>query len=150
MNIKEKGVRLRAKSTSDLTEALMRAPTVDDYLRENRAELTGRELTDLLSPLLRGSGLSKASIARAAGMSDVYFHQIFSGRRRPTRDRLLCLCIALHATREETRALLRRNGCAPLDPRDRRDAIVLYGLIRGQDLDALNDELFTHGEKALS
>ena len=47
MNIKEKGVRLRAKSTSDLTEALMRAPTVDDYLRENRAELTGRDGEEL-------------------------------------------------------------------------------------------------------
>ena len=104
MNIKEKGVRLRAKSTDDLTEALMRAPTVDDYLRENRAELTGRELTDLLSPLLRRSGLSKASIARAAGMSDVYFHQIFSGRRRPPRARLLCVSTALLPTPDARRA----------------------------------------------
>ena len=28
-------------------------------------------------------------------MSEVYLHQVFSGRRSPSRDRLLCLCLGL-------------------------------------------------------
>lgn len=84
-----------------------------------------------------------------AGMSEVYLHQVFAGRRNPSRDRLLCLCIGLSATVEETQKLLQYVGYAQLYPRNRRDAIVLYGLMHGQVLTEINDKLFEENEKTL-
>ena len=47
-------------------------------------------------------------------MSEIYLHQIFAGRRTPSRNRLLCLCYGLGATIEETQELLRLCGIAEL------------------------------------
>ena len=67
-------------------------------------------------------------------MSEVYLHQVFSGRRSPSRDRLLCLCLGLEATLEETQELLRQAGFAQLYPRHKRDAVISYGLVHGISL----------------
>ncbi len=47
-------------------------------------------------------------------MSEIYLHQIFAGRRNPSRNRLLCLCYGLEATVDETQELLKLlwNGTA--------------------------------------
>ena len=82
-------------------------------------------------------------------MSEVYLHQVFAGRRKPSRDRLICLCIGLGATLEETQKLLERAACARLYPRLKRDAIISYGIVHHMELPEINDELFTENEKTL-
>ena len=76
-------------------------------------------------------------------------HQVFSGRRSPSRSRLLCLCFGLNASLEETQELLKQCGFAQLYPKDRRDAIILYGILNGMDLFAVNDKLFAENEETL-
>lgn len=73
----------------------------------------------------------------------------FSGRRNPSRSRLLCLCFGLNASLEETQELLKQCGFAQLYPKDRRDAIILYGILNGMDLFAVNDKLFAENEETL-
>ena len=87
--------------------------------------------------------------AKQAGMSEVYVHQVFSGRRTPSRDRLLCLCIGLEATLEETQRLLKQAIYAQLYPANKRDAIMIHGIIHRTSLSQINDKLFTEGEKTL-
>ena len=106
-------------------------------------------LAALLTELYEKKSLTKAALARQAGMSEVYLHQVFAGRRNPSRDRLLCLCIGLEATLEETQELLKQCGFAQLYPKDRRDAIILYGILNGMDLFGVNDKLFAENEETL-
>ena len=82
-------------------------------------------------------------------MSEVYLHQVFSGRRNPSRSRLICLCFCLSATLEETQELLKHCGLAQLYPRIRRDAIIIYGLVNGVSLFEVNDKLFSEEEETL-
>ena len=88
-------------------------------------------------------------MAKQSGMSEVYLHQVFSGRRNPSRSRLLCLCFGLNATLEETQELLKQCGLAQLYPKNKRDAIILYGILNGMDLYAVNDKLFAENEETL-
>lgn len=141
---------MNRRSTGDLTQALMDTADLNEYLSENDALLLHDGVAELLNDLCMRKRLAKASLAREAGMSEVYLHQIISGRRRPSRDRVLCLCVAMGATLDEAQALLRQCGCAALYPKDRRDAIILYGLLHRQSLDQVNDLLFEHNEKTLS
>ena len=62
-------------------------------------------------------------------MSEIYLHQIFAGRRNPSRNRLLCLCYGLSASIDETQELLKLSGMAQLYPKRKRDAIIYYGLL---------------------
>lgn len=93
--------------------------------------------------------MTKAALARKAGMSEIYLHQVFSGRRNPSRDRLLCLCIGLGCSLEETQRLLQQATCAQLYPRIKRDAIITHGVLHGTDLNDINDKLFSENEKTL-
>ena len=103
-----------------------------------------------LSQIYDKKSITKAALARQAGISEVYLHQVFSGRRMPSRDRLLCICIALELSLEETQDLLKRASYAQLYPRIQRDAIISYGILHHMDLEEINQTLFAENEKALS
>ena len=74
---------------------------------------------------------------------------MFAGRRNPSRDRLLCICVGLGITLDETQRMLTRGGYAQLYPRTRRDAIISYGVVHQLPLGEINDKLFAEQEKTL-
>ena len=140
---------MKVKTTGDLREELMTQADIDTYIKENKAYFFTKSTAELLTELYEEKSLTKAALARRAGMSEVYLHQVFSGRRKPSRDRLLCLCIGLGATLEETQRLLKQAGYAQIYPKVKRDAIISHGLVHHADLNAINDKLFAENEKTL-
>ena len=137
------------KNTNNLQQELMETATLDQFLSENQDNFNRDSICELLNRLFQKRRISKATLAKQSGMSEVYLHQVFSGRRNPSRNRLLCLCFGLNASLEETQELLKQCGFAQLYPKDRRDAIILYGILNGMDLFAVNDKLFTENEETL-
>ena len=79
----------------------------------------------------------------------MYLHQVFSARRFPSRDRLICLCLGMGASLEETQQLLRQAAYAQLYPRNKRDAIISHGILHHTELSDINDKLFAENEKTL-
>ena len=135
--------------TDDLRQALMDAPNLQAFLSDHADSFSHESVRELLGRLLVKKRISKATLARRAGMSEIYLHQIFAGRRNPSRNRLICLCVGLSASLEETQFLLKQCGWAQLYAKNRRDAIILYGLAHGQTLQAINDALFSEDEETL-
>ncbi len=137
------------KTTDDLSQALMSEPDLDSYLQENQPFFAGQSIAELLASYHERTKRSKAALARKAGMSEVYLHQVFAGRRNPSRDRLLCLCVGLETSLEEAQRLLKLASYAPLYPRFKRDAIISYGIVHHMALGEINDKLFAENEKTL-
>ena len=137
------------KNTDDLRQELMESPDLDQFLTDNQEDFDGGRTGEMLNTLFQKHRISKAALARLSGMSEVYLHQVFAGRRNPSRSRLLCLCFGLDATVEETQLLLKHCGHAQLYPKNRRDAIILYGLANNMDLFDVNDKLFRENEETL-
>lgn len=140
---------MRKKSTDDLNQELMSQPSLDRYITENEAYFADTDISAFLTELCDKCGLSKAELARRAEMSEVYLYQVCSGRRKPSRDRLLCICIGIGASLEEVQQLLRRVGYAPVYPRLKRDAIISHGILHRTPLVEINDKLFAENEKTL-
>lgn len=140
---------MEEKSTGDLRQELMDQPDLDAYIHENSRSFDERTFSALLAALYDKKDISKAALTRRAGISEVYLHQVFSGRRNPSRDRLLCICLGLGATLEETQNLLKHAGYAQLYPRLKRDAIISHGLIHQTPMSEINDKLFAENEKTL-
>ena len=136
------------KNTDDLRQELMESPDLDQFLTDNQEDFDGGRIGEMLNALFQKHRISKAALARLSGMSEVYLHQVFAGRRNPSRSRLLCLCFGLDAT-VETQMLLKHCGHAQLYPKNRRDAIILYGLANNMDLFDINDKLFRENEETL-
>lgn len=101
------------KTTGDLSHDLMSEANIDSYLHDNQPFFANQSVAELLAELYEKKDFSKAALARKAGMSEVYLHQVFAGRRNPSRDRLLCLCVGLETTLEEAQRLLKQAGYAP-------------------------------------
>ena len=140
---------MEKKSTGDLSQELMNQPNLDAYIHANQESFLECSITELLSRLYAQKAVSKADLARRAGISEVYLHQVFSGRRRPARDRLVCICIGLQATLEETQGLLKQAGYAQLYPKNKREAIIAHGIVHHTPLGEINDKLFVENEKTL-
>ncbi len=137
------------KTTGDLSEELMSDANIDQYISDNESQFTEQSVPELLSELYAKKLVTKATLAKKAGISEVYLHQVFSGRRKPSRDRLICLCIGLGATLEETQTLLKLASYAQIYPKIKRDAIIGHGILHNTDLNDINDKLYAENEKTL-
>lgn len=140
---------MKNKATDDLRQELMSEGSIDAYLHRNAPHFNSQSIAELLVALYEKTKLSKAALARRAGMSEVYLHQVFAGRRKPSRDRLICLCVGLEATLEESQRLLKQAAYAQLYPKLRRDAIIIHGILHHTALSEINDKLFAENEKTL-
>lgn len=140
---------MKEKKTSDLCQELMDEPNLNFYLSGHETYFREQNPAAVLTALYDKRKISKAELARRAGMSEVYLHQVFAGRRHPSRDRLLCLCIGMEVTLEETQDILKMTGYGLLYAKHRRDAIIAHGLVHHTPLDEINDALYTENEKTL-
>ncbi|MFQ7552310.1 MAG: XRE family transcriptional regulator [Blautia marasmi] len=93
---------MKKKNTDGLQQELMDSPDLSQFLSQNQEQFENKSVAELLNRLFEKKHISKAALAKQAGMGK-YLHQIFAGRRNPSRNRLLCLCYGLEATVDETR-----------------------------------------------
>lgn len=140
---------MEKKSADNLKQDLMDMADLDKFLEENQEEFSNEIFLNLLKDLLEKKKISKAALAKKAGMSEVYLHQIFAGKRRPSRNRLLCLCYGLGTSVDEAQDMLRQCGMAQLYPKMKRDAIIWYGLAHQVELFDINDKLYTEDLETL-
>ena len=134
---------MNEKNTDTLQQELMSTNNLDRFLTENDASFRDVPLQEAIQRIFDEKGMSKAQLAKQSGISEVYLHQLFSGRRFPSRSRLLCLCFGLGATVDEAQSLLQQARHAPLYSRDRRDAIIIFALSHHMTLFEVNAKLFT-------
>ena len=140
---------MKKKNTDGLRQELMDSPDLTLFLSQNQEQFVNKSVSELLNHLFEEKNISKAALAKKAGMSEIYLHQIFAGRRNPSRNRLLCLCYGLEASVEETQELLKLCGMAQLYPKLKRDTIIYYGLLHKLSLFEINDKLFDENEETL-
>ena len=140
---------MKKKNTDGLQQELIDSPDLTLFLSQNQEQFVNKSVSELLNHLFEEKNISKAALAKKAGMSEIYLHQIFAGRRNPSRNRLLCLCYGLEASVEETQELLKLCGMAQLYPKLKRDAIIYYGLLHKLSLFEINDKLFNENEETL-
>ena len=133
---------MERKNTDQLQQELMTGNDLSRVLSDNDASFQQHDLQETLQALFERRSISKTMLAKQSGISEVYLHQVFSGRRTPSRNRLLCLCFGLEATVDETQELLRHARFAPLYSSDRRDAILIFGLSHNMTLAQVNDKLY--------
>lgn len=138
------------KSTEELLNELQKTEDVFAFARENEAELEFISLTEQLEQLLAKYKKQKKDIIRDAGLDTTYGYQIFDGRKKPRRDKLLQLAFGFPLTVEETNKLFRAGGVSDLYVRCKRDTICMYCLQQRMTVDECNALLYQAGEETLT
>mgnify|MGYP002510272295 CR=1 FL=1 len=140
---------MEGKTTDELWHEIKAATNIEDYLTANQDNLLTCTLSQHLALLLSQRGLSRAEVVRGSLLDRAYVYQIFSGEKKPSRDKLIALAFGLRLTSAETQRLLKLSCNRELYPRDKRDALILFALQQGQTILEANESLFSHGLAAL-
>lgn len=134
------------KSTEMLMNELKNTDEIADFVTENMDEIHEFSLSEYLKSLLQKYGIEKSDVFKRAEMTDTnYGYELFrSDTKKPSRDKLIRICIGFPLSIEETQNVLRYGKVRPLYPRDERDAYILFAINKNYTLGQLNDILYEH------
>lgn len=135
-------------STTELLNRLKKSDDLAKFIEDNKNEFSELSCTELLNEMLVDKKTSLAKVAKASGQGD-YVYKVFQGKRKPSRDIVIAISIGMELSIDETQFLLRISKLAALDPRDKRDSAILYGLKEQLDINRINDLLFELNEATL-
>ena len=130
------------KRTEELLEILNKSPNIQDYYDNESENIITMTLPEYLKELCKVKGISKAECIRKSQLPRTYGYQIFSGLKKPTRNKVLCLCFGFCLTVEESQSLLKAAGYPILYARNKRDAVILFALLRSLSVMEVNDMLY--------
>ena len=137
------------KKTTDLMNELNHTSHIDQYLKDNEEYIIDQTLSNFICNLLEAKNLTKADIIKKADINDIYGYQILSGRRKPSRNKLICLCVGAEFTLEETNEILTIGEFSPLFPKLKRDSIIIFGIQNHYTILQINESLYSHQLKTL-
>lgn len=132
------------KSTTDLLNELNQTSHIDQYLKENGEYIIDQSLSKYLCDIIESKNLSKSDIIKKSDINEIYGYQIFSGKRTPSRNKLLCICIGADFSLEETNETLKVAGFSPLFPKIKRDSIIIFGIQNRHQIWEINESLYNH------
>jgi len=136
------------KSTQELLHRLKETDDIQIYLDENNGEIIKETIQGYINGLLEIKRLKLSDVAARSGQGD-YVYKVFGGKRKASRDILLAVSVGMGLTLAETQLLLRIAQTAQLDPRNRRDSVIIYALHNNMAVVKANEILYDIGEVSL-
>ena len=116
----------------------------EDFLNDDT------RIGDYLQELLFKYDKKAAAVSEDAGLAASYVGLIINGKKNnPSRDALISICLAIGTEFDEAQYLLKYAGQAPLYVRRKRDVVIWFGFMKGQDIDTVNGKLTQMGLKPL-
>lgn len=114
------------KRTDELHKILesMSLKDYGSYISENNIP-SSRTLPSYFEEYLRTHGLSRKDLVRNSLLDRTYGYQILSGLRKPSRDKILALCISGKMSFSEIQRALEIAQEGILYPKNPRDAAII-------------------------
>ena len=115
-------------STDELLALLFKERNLEHFLQRNESAYLTASFGDYLNAWCRKHVEVPEQVIRRANLEKSYGHQLFSGKRNPSRDTVLQLAFAMAADLPQAQEMLRIARCSLLYPRIKRDAAIIYRL----------------------
>ncbi len=137
------------KPTNELMDALNQSSSIHNFIKQEQDFLIDSSLSEFLNQLIKEKSLVKSSVIKKSNMHEIYGYQIFSGKRVPSRNKLISLSFGMELTLDETQALLKYAGFAPLYPKQKRDSLLIWSITHHFSIYETNDLLYSENESTL-
>lgn len=137
------------KPTDELLNILCESSNLDTYFNEEDENLSSIPLHDYLNGLCAKLDMTPAQCIKGSGLDRTYAYQIFSGKKIPSRDKVLALGFGFQLSLDDMQTLLKHTGYPALYPRNRRDCVIIYALQKKSSLITLNETLQDMGHKLI-
>lgn len=137
------------KTTDKLNLLLKNTKNIEQYIKSNEDYLAERDLAGYLEKLLSEKHMKKSELSKRAGLNSSYVYDIFAGRKKPSRNKVLAMCFGFKLNSDESNHLLNYASLSELYPRIKRDSIIIFALDNNIDIDRCNYLLMDSGEEAI-
>lgn len=137
-----------AIDTTELLHKLSTAKDIKFFLNEYEQEFRSISFSEFLNDIIYDKELTPAEVAKKSGQGE-YVYKVIRGERKPSRDVIIAIAVGMTLSLDETQLLLRIAKWAMLDPRDKRDSIIIYSIKEKHTIDQLNDLLFDMEQQTL-
>jgi hypothetical protein len=114
--------------TADLMARVISEKSITNFLSENKQHLKEPTLANHLSELCAEKGIGPLKVVENARISKLFAKDIFSGKRNPSRDYVICIAFGFGLNLDECQKLLLVAKRSALYPRIPRDAVIIHCL----------------------
>ena len=115
-------------STDELLALLFKERNLEHFLQRNESVYLMTSFSDYLNNWCKKHLEVPEQVIRRANLEKSYGHQLFRGKRNPSRDTVLQLAFAMQADLAEAQEMLKIARRSPLYPRIKRDTVIIYCL----------------------
>lgn len=139
------------EETNDLLKRLQNSKDLEalsDYI-DNMESNYPYSLSEHIKNLLKEKAINTSELIKRSRIERTYCYQILNGRKRPGRDKILAIALALNLNVEETQKVLRIAKEGDLYAKDKRDCILIFALNHKYNLIDTNQLLNHYGEAEL-
>lgn len=141
------------KSTDELLKILKSTKTTSelrDYTDSLASENTPCSFSDFINTEILNRQIPVASLISLSQIQRNYAYQILDGRRNPSRDKVLAICLALNLDFTKTQHALTLSNNSQLYSKRKRDSILIFALEKHLSVQNTNELLFDMNELPLS
>lgn len=115
-------------NTDELLKLLFKERSLEQFLRRDESAFLLPSFPEYLSNWCRKHQEIPEHLILRANLDKSFGHQLFSGKRNPSRDTVLQLAFAMGADVEQAQEMLRITQKSLLYPRIKRDTVIIYCL----------------------
>lgn len=114
------------------------------YINSSTYEEINLSLDEYIMKICKGKGLGKSDIINNANLYRTYGYEILNGKKNPSRDKLLQICIGNYFTLDQANRSLTLAKLGVLYPKSPKDSIIIYALNNSLSLIETNIILHDH------
>lgn len=133
-------------STHDLIRGIKEADDINSFFELHKNDFVTVLPHEYLNELITIKNMAVSDVVKNSASGE-YVYKIFKGERKASRDILISIAFGMKLSLEETQLLLRISKFATLDPRDKRDGVIIYALTHSMTVfetdDLLDENNFT-------
>ena len=121
-------------STDELLALLFKERNIEQFLQRDESSFLLPSFSEYMTDWCIQHDEVPESVILRANLDKSYGHQLFSGKRNPSRDTVLQLAFAIRADLPQVQEMLKIARKSILYPRVKRDTVIIYCLHNGISL----------------
>lgn len=140
------------KNTEELSNALNQIQNkkdLDSFILNNEKSIDTLDFIEYIDSFIKGNSLVKSEVINNSLISRTYAYQILKGTKKPSRNKVISLCLSCKMNLSETLKCLTLSGNSALYPKNKRDAVIIFAINKQLNVIETNELLYEMNEDIL-
>ncbi len=122
---------------------------LDEFIKIAKENFSDLSLPNFFESICKEKNISKSLLIKNAEIDRTYGYQILSGSKKPSRDKIIQLCLSARLNLEESNKALKLGNVGELYPKNPRDSILIFGINKNLNISKIDELLYNRNFETL-